>query len=360
MRIFDRYIVKQLLPAWVWCLVIFLFLSCLIDLFGHLDEILRYQITAKTILKYYACFLPLVFVRASPIALLFATAFISQRLTRYQEFLAINASGTSPLRVSLPFLFVGWIASLSVFAAHETLVPLTSATYERIKVEAFRDSKKTHTVDNVALLDNANRLYHARELDVDAEELADLTVLEHDWRNRPTKSLYASRAIWTKHGWLLLYGTIYRMGQGGRLRGEPQPYVERLIPFPVTPESFLEPEAKPETMRYGQLRTLILRLKQTGITHLRRQRVELASKLSMPFLNLIVCLLAFVASTEPALRGNLRGLGISLGWGMGFYLIVAIFYGLTKQWPIPISVGLWFPHVAVFAWCVHKLQNRAG
>lgn len=360
MRIFDRYVVKQLLPAWVWCLIIFLFLSCLIDMFGHLDEILRYKIPPDTVLIYYACFMPMVFVQASPIALLFATSFISTRLTRYQEFLAINASGTSPLRVSLPFLFVGWIASICVFAANETIVPMTTATYERIKVEAFRDDKKAHTVDNVALLDNANRLYHARELNLDAQELADLTVLEHDWRNRPTKSLYSSRAIWTKHGWLLLYGTIYRMGQGGRLRGEPQPFVERLIPFPVSPHSFLEPEAKPETMRYGQLRSLIERLEQTGITHLRRQRVELASKLSMPFLNLIVCFLAFVASTQPALRGNLKGLGMSLAWGIAFYIVVAACYALTKQWPIPIAVGLWMPYVAVSVWCVMTLQKRAG
>ena len=49
MRILDRYAVSQLLPVWIWCLCVFLFLSCLIDLFEHLDEILRYHIPLETV-----------------------------------------------------------------------------------------------------------------------------------------------------------------------------------------------------------------------------------------------------------------------------------------------------------------------
>ena len=84
MRILDRYTVRQLVPAWIWCLLVFLFLSCLIDLFEHLDEILRYHISLATLAKYYLNFVPFVFVRASPLALLMASAFVATRLARYQ------------------------------------------------------------------------------------------------------------------------------------------------------------------------------------------------------------------------------------------------------------------------------------
>src|SRR3989338_7749977 len=85
MRILDRYTVRQLLPVWLWCLTVFILLSCLIDLFEHLDEILRYHIPVKTIWQYYLNFIPLVVVRASPLALLFSAAFVSTRLVRHQE-----------------------------------------------------------------------------------------------------------------------------------------------------------------------------------------------------------------------------------------------------------------------------------
>lgn len=362
MRILDRYAARQLLPVWIWCLVVFIFLSCLIDLFEHLDEILRYRIPAATILRYYLNFVPLVFVRASPLALLLGAAFVATRLARHQELLAMNASGTSLLRASVPFLFVGWIASLCVFLVNDRVIPRTSVVYEQLRQEAFRGPAKTdQTIESVAVMDALNRLYHARELNLTTRELADLTILEHDWHNQPTKTLYAKRAIWTKHGWLLLSGTIYRVGPRGEVRGEPEAFVERLISYPVTPESFSEPEAQPETMPYGQLRVLISRLKQMEFTNLRRYQVELASKLATPLMNLVVCFLAFAGSTSLQLRGHLRGLGTSLGWGMAYYLGVAISQGMGKEGVlgIPVVVAVWAPHLVAVWWGLHALRRSA-
>lgn len=355
MRILDRYVAKQLLPVGVWCLIVFLLLTCLIDLFGRLDEILRYHIPARTVLDYYANFIPTVFIKACPLALLLGSAFVAMRLARHQELLAMNASGTSLLRASVPFLFVGWLASLCVFAVNEQVVPHATMTYERIRDEAFR-GRSTTVIENIAIMDSANRLYHARRVDLQAKELTDLTVLEQDWHNQPTRSLYANRAVWTPHGWLLLNGTIYHVGPRGVLQGIPEQFVERLKPFPVTPASFAEPESRPETMRYGQLRLLITSLKQTGMTNVRRYAVELATKLTLPLMNLVMCFIGFVGSTRPQLRGNLRGLGMSLGWGMLYYLIVAVGQAIAKQWPLPAVIGVWAPHLAAVWWCVRRLR----
>ena len=357
MRILDRYAVRQLLPVWVWCLLVFIFLSCVIDLFEHLDEILRYHVPLATVLDYYRNFTPLVFVRAAPLALLLSAAFVATRLSRHQELLAMSASGTSLLRASVPFLFVGWVASLCVFLVNERVVPRTTLVYERIRQEAFRGRGSEQRLENVAVMDTSNRLYHAKELRLNTGEVLGLTVLEQDWRNHPTKSVFVNRAVWTKHGWLLLEGTIYRAGEHGSLRGMPERFVERLIAYPITPSSFVEPESRPETMRYAQLRLLTTSLKQTGMKNVRRYAVELAGKLTLPFMNLVLCLIGFVGSTQPQLRSNLQGLGLSLGWGMVYYLGVAVCYSIAKEWPVPIVLAVWLPHVVAIWWCVRRLRT---
>ena len=357
MRILDRYVVRQLIPVWIWCVIVFLFLSCLIDVVEHLDDILRYHIKARVVVQYYLNFAPLVFVRACPIALLFAAAFVATRLCRHQELLAMNASGTSVLRASVPFLFVGWLTSIGVFLVNDRIVPPAAIRYEQIQREAFRGNRSPQKLENVAALDDRNRLYHARKLDVAEHELQDLTVLEHNAYNRPITSLYASRAIWTRHGWLLLYGTICRLGAGGTIQGEPEPFVERLVDYPVTPDTFRQPEARPETMRFGQLRMLIARLRHNGFIQVRSYTVELWSKLTWPLMNLLVCLISFVGSTRPQLRGNLRGLGVSLGLGMVYYLAVAMAGGIAKEWPLPVLLILIAPHAAAVWWCL-KLARR--
>ncbi len=357
MRILDRYVARQLVPVWIWCLVVFIFLTCLIDLFGRLDDILHYHVRTRVIVEYYLNFIPFIFVRACPLALLFSAAFVTTRLSRYQEFLAMSASGTSLVRASVPFVFVGWLASVLVFGVNEYIVPRTSVVSERIRQEAFTRKHAAQTVENAAIMDTFNRLYHAREVDVKAGELHDVTILEQDWHNRPTKSLYAQRAVYTPHGWLLLYGTIYRVGADGALRGLPERFVERLISYPVTPRSFAEPESRPDTMRYGQLRLMIVRLKQTGMKDVRRYAVELGSKLTLPLLNLIVALIGFAGSMQTQLRGNLKGLGVSLGLGIAYYVGVAICQALTKGFPIPILLGLWLPHIGVAWWCFRQLST---
>ena len=269
----------------------------------------------------------------------------------------MNASGTSLVRASVPFLFVGWLVSLLVFVVNDHVVTVTSAVYERLRQEAFRGRQANEARENVAVMDSFNRLYHARALDLRGRELRDLTILEHDWQNHPTKTLYASRAVWTPHGWLLLYGTIYRVGPRGLLRGDPEPFVERLITYPITPESFTQPEARPETMRFGQLRVLVTRLRETGMANVRRHETELASKLTSPLMNLIMCLIAFAGSTQPQLRGHLRGLGVSLGWGMVYYLGVAVSMGIAKEWAVPVALVVLAPHLAATVWCLRLLRR---
>ena len=272
----------------------------------------------------------------------------------------MNASGTSLVRASLPFLFVGWLTSIAVFIVSDSVVSKTAVVFDALREEAFRGRGVKDVRENVAVMDNFNRLYHAREMDLSSKQLRDLTILEHDWQNRPTKSLYASRAVWTDHGWLLLYGTIYRVGPRGILQGDPEPFTERLTSYPVTLDSFNQAEARPETMRYGKLRLLVRRLQQTGFVKVRRYIVELAAKLTFPIINLVVCLIGFAGSTRPQLRGHLRGLGMSLGWGMIYYLAVAASIGIAKQWPVPILPTVWAPHVIATVWCFLILQRSSG
>ncbi len=356
MRILDRYTAKQLIPVWVWCMVVFVFISILIDLFGHLEEILQYRIPPKTVALYYLNFAPLVSVRAAPLAFLLACAFVTMRLVRYQELLAMHASGVSLIRASLPFVFVGWLISVCVFGINDRLVPQTAAAYEQLRYELFRGRQQQRVIDSVATFDPDNRLYHAREFHLDRNELVDLVILEHDARNQPTRNLYARQAFVTPHGLLMVYGAIYQMGPHGTLAGEPMPFVERLLKFPVTPASFRQPETQPETMRFGPLRRLIARLRASQVTNLKRYTTELTAKLTLPFMNVMMGLIAFVGSTQRQGRGHLRGLGTSLGWGVLYYLGVAVGQSVAKEGFLPVLVAMWAPHLVALWLCWRLLR----
>lgn len=355
MRILDRYPARQLIPVWIWCIAVFVFLSCLIDVFERLDEILRYRVPLETVVQYYANFLPLVFIRAAPLGLLFASAFVATRLVRYQEFLAMNASGTSLARASVPFVFVGWVVGLVVFVVNEQVVPRTSVVYERLRQETFERQADDQPLERIVHLDAMNRLYHARAFDPARQELSDLTVLEHDAQNYPKRTINARRAIFTPHGWLLLYGTMSRVNPQGMLEGNPEPFLERLMEFPITPETLRQPERHLQALSYGQLRNVILRLKQIGITNVRRYTVELISKITLPLMCVLMGLIGFVGSVRQRHRGPLRGLGVSLLWGAGYYILAAAGQGVGTEGLLPVPLAVWTPHLIALAVCSRAL-----
>ena len=94
--------------------------------------------------------------------------------------------------------------------------------------------------------------------------------------------------------------------------------------------------------------------------NLRKYWVELFGKLTMPLMNMIICFIAFAGSTQPQLRGNLRGLGMSLGWGMLYYLAVSLGQGIGKEglFFMPVIIAVSLPHAGAVWWCLRTI-NRA-
>lgn len=268
----------------------------------------------------------------------------------------MHASGVSLARAGVPFALVGWTVGVLVFALNDRVVPQTAAAYEQMRYELFRGRQQPNVLESVATLDRDNRLYHARQFHLDRNELTDLSILEHDAHNQPTRSYYARQALLTSHGLLLVYGTIYQVGPKGTLSGEPMPFVERLLKFPVTAVSFRQAQSQPETMRVGQLRRLIAHLKANRITNVRRYATELTAKLTLPFMNVVMCVIAFVGSTQRQGRGHLRGLGTSLGWGVLYYLGAAAGQGFAKEGFLPVVVAMWLPHVLALWLCWRVLR----
>ncbi len=98
-----------------------------------------------------------------------------------------------------------------------------------------------------------------------------------------------------------------------------------------------------------------------GMVNTRPQTVELASKLTLPLMNLIIAFIGFAGSTQPQLRGQLRGLGMSLGWGVVYYLGVGLFEGIGKKglfW-IPAWLAVWMPHGLAIWWCLRVIRRTS-
>jgi len=123
MRLLDRYLLRELLVPLGYCLCGFLLFWISSDLVVNLGEFQRKGLVARDIAEYYLVILPEFLVLVLPIGLLLALLYALTNHARHQEITAIRAAGVSLWRMSLPYLGVGFLASLALFAANEFWVP---------------------------------------------------------------------------------------------------------------------------------------------------------------------------------------------------------------------------------------------
>ncbi len=130
MRLLDRYLLRELLVPLGYCLCGFLIFWITSDLFVTLRDFQEKDLEVRDIAEYYLVILPEFLALVLPIALLLALLYALTNHARHQEITAIRAAGVSLWRMSLPYLGVGLLASLGLFAANEFWVP---ASVDRAK-----------------------------------------------------------------------------------------------------------------------------------------------------------------------------------------------------------------------------------
>jgi lipopolysaccharide export system permease protein len=134
MRLLDRYLLRELLIPLGYCLSGFLILLIASDLFRELGEFQKKNLRFHDIVEYYLAGLPQNLVLILPIALLLALLYALTNHARHHEITAIRAAGVSLWRLCLPYLAVGFMASVLLFVLNEFCVPASADLAARILV----------------------------------------------------------------------------------------------------------------------------------------------------------------------------------------------------------------------------------
>ena len=124
MRLLDRYLLRELLFPFGYCLSGFLIFWISFELSTDLTLFQQFKLRGLDVAQYYLFKVPefLVFP-LGPIALLFAVLYALTNHTRHNELTAMRAAGQSLWRLAAPYLAVATLLSMGLFALNEGWVP---------------------------------------------------------------------------------------------------------------------------------------------------------------------------------------------------------------------------------------------
>ena len=361
MKIIDRYIVKEFLIPFFYCLLVFLSLYIVIDLFSRLEDILKHHVNIRLLVQYYLAFLPIIFVRTAPIAALLSTLYVLGNLSKYNEVTVLKASGLNIWRLALPFLSLGLLISIAALIINDRIVPqanLVSATVKEDYLDKEGASEREKIIDNIALYGADNRLIHVRRFYTNDNLLKEITILEQDENERVTAKLQAKEGKWINNQWMFFDCVVYNFDGSGQAAGEPLFYKKMFIDIQEKPKDFFRRESSAEFMSYRKLKSYIIRLSGNGAKIARKLLVDLHHKISFPFVSLIIVLLGVPFALSVQGTGKVASVGLSVVICFLYYTVEALSIALGKRGSMPPVLAAWFANI-LFATAGILLIRRA-
>jgi len=132
MRLLDRYLLRELLVPFAYCLGGFMIFWITFDLFNELDKFQGNHLRVGDIVEYYFVKAPEFLVVVLPISLLLAVLYALTNHARHHEITAIRAAGVSLWRLARPYFGMGLVTGLVLFTLNEFWVPNSPERAERI------------------------------------------------------------------------------------------------------------------------------------------------------------------------------------------------------------------------------------
>lgn len=369
MRILDKYSIKNFIPPAVYCLVSFLVMYILIDLFGHLDEILRNKVGLELLLKYYCMLLPIIFVQVTPIVILLAVIYVFSDMNKHNEITAMKSSGISVGKIIRPFLLIGIFVSLIVMLVNELMVPgafINTAKIKQNYIEKVKGAHEKNTILNdIALYGEGNRLIYTKEFDVSKRKLNEIIIFEHDSSNNPVSKIAAKSGRWENikgvgAKWVFYNCIIYRLKRNGELIGKPMVFQKKIMEIKETPKDLYQGQFQAELMNFSQLYEYIKKFYKVDKKIARRLAVDLYYKTSFPFISFIVVLLGVAFGLTSRRGGAMWGIGISIALGLFYYAVLAISLALGKGGWLSPPLAAWNANIIFLVVGIALLKKLAN
>ncbi len=344
-RILYRYVIRENLKIFGLSLSSLVLIYVVVLFLQKMSIFIKYQASPYLIFKYLLLKIPEVtFQWTLPYAVLLATLLTLSILSRHSEITAFKAGGISLYRITVPLFLIALLMSFFSFMGNEYLVPLTNRKVRNLLDVQVRKEQPSSFFKNYKIWYRSdNRIFNIQLLDPAKKVLKGFTLYQFDDSFRCVQRIDAREARYLNSGWRFYQGALRRFDADGSIRATL--FNEMDLPLKETWESFQKIARVSEEMSYTELRTYVQKIQSSGYDAT-RYLVDLYAKLSHPFLNLIMVLIAIPFALKTGRSGGVAlSVGISVLIGFSYGVVYYLSLSIGKSGVLPPFAAVWTPTV---------------
>ncbi|MCD6561863.1 MAG: LPS export ABC transporter permease LptG [Deltaproteobacteria bacterium] len=343
MKILTKYLCKEFIKIFVLCQSIFISIYLVIDFVQKIGKFINAGASTGQTMLFFVCKLPYIIVQMAPVATLISVIIVFSFMKKNNEIIALKSCGLSVFRFSCPIVVVSMALAIAVLFLSELVVPYASSRSRAIwNVEINKRNPATAYFRNHIWYKGADCIFYIRHYDSSEMIMDGPSFYFFDEFFHLIKKIDGWKAIWNGKKWIVKEGMIQvAKGEGTY---DIRKFKEMELVLSETPAVFLRIKKKPEQMSYLQLKKFAKELQLEGYDAT-RYLVDMNVKLALPFINLVMALLAVPISLR--LKKGRTALAVSMGIGVCFFYLLSLGFSRTLglSGALPPMLSAWFANI---------------
>lgn len=362
MRLLDRYIVRNFLQPYAYCILGFLSIWLIFDISDNSAQIFDARTPILAVLRFYAGQIPQVLVILLPVSLLLALLFSLGRMSRANEIVSMLTAGVSVPRVALPLLLVGLVTTGVTFVLNYSL----AAHAERARKTFFDEitrGKARDVVMNGQVFRNRtdDRTWFIAQFRPGGTEFDGVQIVQQDENQNIIRNYLASEAYYdpaTKI-WRLSQAKVVNYDPAGNITDEKMVPDLRISDWSETPYRLSSANVRPEFLGIAELEEYLRLNADFPPALLAPFHTQLEYRWALPWTCFVVAIMATPLGIGFSRRGILSSVAAAIILVFSMNFLTHLFLALGEGDRVSPFVAAWAPNLIFLVIGLYLLRLRA-
>ena len=361
MRLLDRYVIRNFLQIYLYCIAGFLSIWLIFDVSDNISTFIDEHFGILLTIRYYATQVPQVFVILLPVSLLLALLFSLGRMSRANEIVSMLTAGVSVPRVLLPLIAAGLFTVGASMALNYSLAP--HAELARKNLFYMVRGRQGPLIQGQIFRNRTDaRTWFIQNFRPGHDTFNNVQILQQDARDNIVTNYLAARAVYhpeTKVWELEQVKVVHYDAAGNILDEQIQPSL-KIDNWSETPFRLGSANVRAESLSLPELREYLHFNSDFPRTLLAPFRTHLQYRLALPWTCLVVVCIAAPLGIGYSRRGVLASVASAVVLVFSMNFLTHLFLALGEGDRISPWLAAWTPNLIFTAIGLYLLYLRAS
>lgn len=349
MRRLDRYVLRQFLQAYLYCIAGFISIWFIFDVSDNISTFLDQRFSRMLIVKYYFTQVPQILVVVFPVALLLALLFTLGRMSRSNEIVSMLTAGVSLPRILAPLLGIGLLTTAVSTALNYSLAPHGEYAHKRLLEDPASRRQQLGLTAQIFRNRTDNRTWFIQQFFPGDNKFNNLHIIQQDANDNIVKAYIVTTAFYhpENHSWQLEGMKVVNYDETGNITGATY-FIEKpliITDWSETPFRLSSANLRAEHLSVPELRDYLQFNADFPTTLLAPFATHLQYRIALPWTCAVVALIAGSLGVGYSRLGILSSVAaaILLVFAMNFVMHLCLALGEGAR--ISTWAAAWTPNI---------------